>query len=122
MKDTKERVKNAGIYIKELTNLRQQLKLPIFNKNNVYHQFTIRTKKRNLLQKYLKDNGIQTQVHYKQILPLMKAYKYLKLNRNKFPNSYLASKEILNLPISPDHKRKHINLICRNIRDFFKNN
>ena len=122
LKDTKERVKNAGIYIKELTNLRQQLKLPIFNKNNVYHQFTIRTKKRNLLQKYLKDNGIQTQVHYKQILPLMKAYKYLKLNRNKFPNSYLASKEILNLPISPDHKRKHINLICRNIRDFFKNN
>ena len=79
IKDTKRRLENAKVYLKELNNLKNFLSLPRFNKNYVYHQFTVKAKKRDLLQKYLREKGVETQIHYKKILPKMKAYKYLKL-------------------------------------------
>ena len=121
IKDTKRRLENAKVYLKELNNLKNFLSLPRFNKNYVYHQFTVKAKKRDLLQKYLREKGVETQIHYKKILPKMKAYKYLKLNEKEFPNSYKLSKEILNLPISPDHTKNQIKLICRYIKTFYSN-
>ena len=58
------RKKVAKYYIEHITN--PQIILPII-KNwdaHVFHIFTIRTNKRDELQKYLLDNGVQTIIHY----------------------------------------------------------
>ena len=67
----------------------------------VYHLFVIRSKNRDELQKYLKDNSISSGVHYPISLPKLKAYDYTgQANENFFANS--SDSELLSLPIG-DH-------------------
>ena len=115
-KETFKRIQNSKTYFKELKN-NKTIQLPkVLNTNlNTFHQFVIRTKKRNLLKKYLINHNIETQIHYKQILPLMKAYERFIFNKNIFVNAYKASKEILSLPISPDKKKVDIEFISLKI-------
>ena len=118
-KETFKRIQNSKTYFKELKN-NKTIQLPkVLNTNlNTFHQFVIRTKKRNLLKKYLINHNIETQIHYKQIIPLMKAYERFQFNKNNFFNANNASKEILCLPVSLYHKYAEINNICRLINNF----
>jgi len=119
IKDTNQRISNAKNYYKEL-NSTKGIDLPK-NKHeykNVFHQLVIRTKKRNLLQQYLKKNNIETQIHYRKILPLMNAYKYMNLKTKNFSNAFKASKEILSLPIAPSINKKNIKFITQKIKEF----
>ena len=116
-----KRIVNAKTYISNLHNL-ENLNLPLIKKFSqpVFHQFVIKTKLRNFLKKYLSKKGIETQIHYPQILPMMKAYKKYNLSKKDFPNAYKASKEILSLPISQDHNIKIIKKISLEIIKFYK--
>lgn len=118
-KETKKRINNAKIYQKKLKVIKQIL-LPNLKKNyfRTYHQFVIRSKFRDKLKKYLLKKGIETQIHYTQILPKMKAYNYLNI-RDKFMNSQKLSKEILCLPISAEKSKSEINYIINHIIKFF---
>ena len=118
-KENLKRIQNSKTYFKELKN-NKVIQLPkVLNTNlNVFHQFVVRTKKRNLLKKYLTNQNIETQIHYKKILPLMKAYERFQFNKNIFINAYKASKEILSLPISPDKKKVDIKFISSKINNF----
>lgn len=119
--NTKKRISNAFEYYKKLNNF-SKIKIPLFPKNikPVYHQFTIRCKERDELKKFLKTNGIDTQIHYKQPLVSMMAYKYLKLNKKKYYRAISACKEILCLPISPDKTLNEIRHISKNIKKFYE--
>ena len=67
----------------------------------VYHLFVIRSKKRDELQKYLKENEISSGVHYPISLPKLEAYGYTnQANEDFFANS--SDSELLSLPIG-DH-------------------
>ena len=119
--DTNKRIKNANFYLKNLSSIKD-IKLPkIINKHkNVYHQFVIRLKNRNLLQKYLTTNKIETQVHYKKILPSLNAYNYMNLSSKSFPNAKKASREIICLPISPSINKVKASFVLKKIQYFFK--
>ena len=120
--DTQKRIRNAKVYNSILKKI-PQIKIPVISKNckPAYHQYTIKTHKRNELKFFLEKNGIETQIHYKQTLIQMKAYKYLKLNIKKtFPNSKNITKEILSLPVSPDKNTEQINYIGKLINKFFE--
>ena len=119
--DTNKRIKNANFYLKNLSSIKD-IKLPkIINKHkNVYHQFVIRLKNRNLLQTYLTKNKIETQIYYKKILPSLNAYNYMNLSSKSFPNAKNASKEIMCLPISPSINKVKANYILKKIQYFFK--
>lgn len=73
--------------------------LPAHPKEHVYHLFVIRTEKREKLQKYLTENGIQTLIHYPIPPHKQKAYKYY--NNLSFPVTEKIHAEVLSLPISP---------------------
>ena len=121
-RQTQKRINNAKLYNSLLSN-NKKIKIPIINKKfkPVYHQYTIKVKNRNKLKKYLEKKGIETQVHYKQALVEMRAYKYLNLNIKKnFINVQKTIKEILCLPVSPDKTDKQIKYIAKTIKDFFK--
>lgn len=66
---------------------------------HVFHLFPIRCKRRNELQKYLTENGIQTVIHYP--IPPHKQECYKEWNHLSFPITELIHNEELSLPMSP---------------------
>lgn len=66
---------------------------------HVFHIFTIRTRKRDELQRYLADNGVQTIIHYP--IPPHKQECYKEWNNLSFPVTEQIHHEELSLPMSP---------------------
>lgn len=62
--DNKKRQKLAAYYYENIKNPLITLPSRIADENNVYHQFPIFCERREDLQKFLADNGIQTLIHY----------------------------------------------------------
>ena len=67
--------------------------------NHVWHVFTVRTDNRDRFQDYLKQNGIQTVIHYP--VPPHKQPAYREWEADSFPVSEQIHREIISLPISP---------------------
>ena len=107
----------ADIYYKELKNL-HEIKLFKLDKNIscAYHQFVIRTNKRDRLRKYLKNNKIDTMIHYPYMLNELNFFP----NGKKLVNSFELGKKILSLPISEEHSEKEILHISKKIKQFFR--
>jgi dTDP-4-amino-4,6-dideoxygalactose transaminase len=96
----KRRQKIAEMYISGISN--NNVELPHWDKsdNHVFHQFVIKTSKRDELQMYLLDNGVQTDIHYPRAITKQKCYsEYFDL---EFPITFKLHKEILSLPIYPE--------------------
>ncbi len=67
--------------------------------SHVWHIFAVRTKYRNKLQKYLLDNGVETNIHYPT--PPHKQLAYKEMSNGIYPITEKIHEEILSLPISP---------------------
>jgi dTDP-4-amino-4,6-dideoxygalactose transaminase len=65
---------------------------------NVWHLFVIRTSKRDQLQQYLTDKGVQTLIHYP--IPPHKQGAYASMNNLTLPIAERIHNEVLSLPIS----------------------
>jgi len=109
----------ANIYISELKNI-PQIKLPEYNETirNNFHKFVIMAKKRNELYSYLKENNIETKIHYGKIIPDYEAFKEYKNNSNF--NIKSVTSQILSLPIYPYLKTEEIDYIIKKIKNFYK--
>ena len=108
-KYTRERQKLAERYLKGINN--PKIILPKIGKDrtHVWHIFAIRCKTRDKLQEYLKDNGIQTNIHYPISIAKQKAYKADKLN--DLPIASLIAKEELSLPLYYGMTEKEIDYV-----------
>lgn len=62
--DNAQRQKLAAYYYEHITNPLITLPKQIPDENNVYHQFPIFCERRDELQAYLAENGVQTLIHY----------------------------------------------------------
>ena len=83
------------------------------------HKFVISTDKRDELRNYLKNNGIETKIHYATLLSeqkILAGHKYLKHNLS---NAEIASKQVLSLPIYPNITDEEISYVCQHIKAFF---
>ncbi len=69
---------------------------------HVYHQYTIRSSRRDDLKQLLFENDIDTSIYYPKPLHLQDAYKSLENKKGSYPESERAGKEVLSLPISPE--------------------
>lgn len=89
----------AGYYIEHIKN--SQIITPIVKDwdAHVFHIFTIRSRKRYELQRYLMDNGVQTIIHYP--IPPHKQECYKEWNDLSFPITEQIHDEELSLPMSP---------------------
>ncbi|MGG2084511.1 DegT/DnrJ/EryC1/StrS family aminotransferase [Lysinibacillus pakistanensis] len=65
----------------------------------VWHVFTVRVGNREKFQQYLKEQGIQTIIHYP--IPPHQQVAYREWNKLSYPVSELIHSEIISLPISP---------------------
>lgn len=104
--DTAIRKEVAKYYINHIVN--PAIITPIIKcwDAHVFHIFTIRTKKRDELQKYLTENGVQTIIHYP--IPPHKQECYKEWNELNFPITEQIHDEELSLPMSPVITEKEV--------------
>lgn len=97
--DNEWRRKIAQYYIDNIRH--PDIKLPIVKnwEENVFHIFPVMSQRRDELQNYLLERGIQTLIHYP--IPPHKQECYEELNKLSFPITEKIHREELSLPISP---------------------
>ena len=116
------RRKNATMYNEKLKNL-NGLKVPEIDDGNLhtYNQYTILVKdeKRNNLQQFLKEQGINTAIYYPLPLHQQECFNYLSYNIGELTNAEKASKQVLSLPVFPEMRKEEIEYVCEQINKFF---
>jgi dTDP-4-amino-4,6-dideoxygalactose transaminase len=83
---------------------------------HVYHQYTIRSNRRNDIQKYLKEREMPSVIYYPFPLHQQEAMKFLGHKEGDFPVTEQVSREVLSLPIYPELDERDIHLISDTIR------
>lgn len=93
---------NAGEYRRLLANASVTLPYNDPRAHHIYHQYTLRSPRRDALQAYLKENGIASGVYYPLALHLQEAYASLGGKQGDFPAAEQATQEVLSIPIYPE--------------------
>ena len=94
------RKKVAAYYVAHLSNASVELPPFIENRRSVYHQFVIRTKRRDALRDYLRNHNVATGIHYPQILPDIALFG-CDTGANRFV-ARRSQNEGVSLPIFPE--------------------
>ena len=89
----------ANYYYDHITNPLIKLPKRLPDTNNVYHLFPILCERREELQEYLSENGVQTLIHYP--IPPHQQECYKEWNHMPFPITERIHQQELSLPISP---------------------
>lgn len=106
----------ATIYYENILNPSVKLPTRLPDENNVYHLFPIFCTKRDELQQYLTNNGVQTLIHYP--IPPHKQKCYIKWGKKSLPITEKIHKEELSLPISPVIALDDAKRVAELINDF----
>jgi dTDP-4-amino-4,6-dideoxygalactose transaminase len=85
---------------------------------HVYHLYVIRTKRRNELQAFLKERGIDTLIHYPIPIHLQRAFRDLGYRQGDFPTAERSSREVLSLPFFPEITDPEMEEVVDGIRSF----
>lgn len=88
-------------------------------RESVFHQYVIRTPRRDELRAYLRARGIETGVHYPTPLHLQPAWREHYRTSLSLPHVERSSQEILSLPIFPDLTVEEIATIIDGVQSFF---
>ncbi|MBF0328962.1 MAG: DegT/DnrJ/EryC1/StrS family aminotransferase [Nitrospirae bacterium] len=75
---------------------------------HVYHQYTIRSPKRDAIQQRLKEKGISSVVYYPIPLHLQEALNFMGHKKGTFPEAEKAALEVLSLPMYPELQESDI--------------
>lgn len=86
----------------------------------VYHLFTLRAPRRDDLQRFLADRGIQTGVFYPTPLHLQPAFKEFGGKLGDCPVAERASGEVLSLPLYPGLSLDAVNAVIEGVRAFYQ--
>ncbi len=108
----------AGLYREGLEGI-EGLRLPHFpgvEYFDSYQNYAIRTEQRNALRQYLKDQGVETLVHWPK--PMWE-HKNLGLENPGLPETESICREVISLPMSAETTSKHVEITVGCIRDFF---
>ncbi len=86
---------------------------------HVYNQFTLRAPRRDTLQDYLKERGITTMIYYPLSLHQQKVYAGLGYEEGGLPQSELAAREVISLPIHPELTPEQTAFVADTLRAFY---
>lgn len=106
------------------TNLSQiahvKMQQVLNNSSPAYHLAVIAVERRDELQKYLADNGIQTIIHYPIPPHLQKAYEGLGFKQGDFPVAEKLSNSVLSLPLYIGLIDEMVDEVCAQVIAFYK--
>lgn len=118
---TESRRRNAYLYNEYLADTDLVTPREIDDVRAVYHLYVVRVPKdrRSDLQDFLRSKGVATGIHYPIALPNLKAYEYLNLDPEDFPEATRASHEIVSLPMFPELTEDQIRFTVDRVKEFF---
>lgn len=115
---TAARRHRAGRYDVGLRGSSVQVPVVLPGCEHVYHQYTIRSPRRDALQKHLTNAGIGSGIYYPLPLHLQPCFRDLGYREGACPAAERAAKEVLSLPISPEMTEEQQDYVIQTIREF----
>jgi dTDP-4-amino-4,6-dideoxygalactose transaminase len=118
----------AKFYTSELerAGLRGKIRLPVepyaksgLTNHHIYHQYVIRSPKRDELRDHLSKQEIETAIYYPLALHEQPCFEYLGYKAGDFPEAESAARETLALPIYPEIPREAQQHVVNCIAEFF---
>jgi dTDP-4-amino-4,6-dideoxygalactose transaminase len=112
----------AQQYIGALQNM-PQIKLPRPQNDNkhIYHLMVVHHPYRSQLANHLKENGIETALHYPYPLSSLQATSKFVTSTNNFPVALSLCNTLLSIPIFPEMKESELTYVVNNILSFSQN-
>ena len=86
---------------------------------HVYHQYVVRAKRRDELQKYLAERGVTTRVYYPLPLHLQHCFANLGYKKGDFPIAEALAEDVLALPMFPELLPEEQERIVSEIAGFY---
>ena len=119
--DWTDKRRECAAYYDEILKEISQIELPIVRPNSLhsYHLYVLKVERREELVTYLKQNGIETFIHYPIPLPFMEAYQYLGKSRSDFPVVADNQHRILSIPIFPELTKGQQQYVAKTINAFY---
>lgn len=116
-----KRAKVADTYKKELGDI-AQIRIPKIKgtQKPVYYVFNIIAEKRDELAKFLKENGVGSNIYYPMPLHLQKCFDYLGYKKGDFKVAEKLSESVLALPIYPEITEDEVAYVCETIKKFYR--
>jgi dTDP-4-amino-4,6-dideoxygalactose transaminase len=124
----RERGEHAATYDRLLTQsgllsptadapIRTVASLP--NAHHVYHQFVIRSQRRDDLRQFLAQRKIGTEIYYPIPLHLQPVFSYLGYQEGDLPEAERAAREVLALPMFPELRPEEQQWVVESIAEFY---
>lgn len=109
----------ATLYMEGLNSCDVALPKVRSDSTHVYHQFVVRSSRRDALQKFLGDRGIGAQIHYPMAVHQQPAYRHRLEISMDLAVTEKAVGEILSLPVYPELTKGEVEKIIGSVRAFF---
>ncbi len=120
---------NAALYreLFEATGLSGTITVPAepyagagLRHHHIYHQYVIRTPRRDALLAHLKSCDIGCAVYYPLSLHQQECFASLEYRAGDFPEAERAAHEVLALPVYPELTREQIHFVVASIAEFHR--
>ncbi len=114
--ENQKRESIAKRYLAEIKN--EKIILPAWDssRNHVFHLFVIRTENREELQDYLKQNEIETLIHYP--IPPHRQKALPHWNSLSFPITEKIHEQVLSIPISPVMTGEEVDFVIQILNQY----
>ena len=113
----------TNIYFEQLSHI-EDIRLPYVREwtTPAWHIFAILelNSQRDKLFKFLKDKGVQCNIHYPVSIPQQECYQNIIDYNSSFPIAKKQSTQLLSLPLDPFHTDQEILFVCKQIKKFYQ--
>jgi dTDP-4-amino-4,6-dideoxygalactose transaminase len=93
---------------------------PIRDQSHVFNNYVVRAQRRDELNRFLADQGIQSEVYYPLPLHLQACFAGLGYKPGDFPQAESAATQVLALPLYPEISLEQQETVVQTIQDFYR--
>ena len=116
--------KKVAIYYDEHLAEIEEIQIPMRSNysTHTFHQYTIKTDRRDDLQQFLKSKDIPTMIYYPKPIHLQKGYLSLGYKMGDFPNAEKLADTVLSIPMHTELDEDQVKYIVTSLKEFFSKN